>query len=92
PQVVRLGVVFPLVSLAAGVRGIAYVLPLPYFVQISRHVMIRGTEFGAMWEPYVALAVLGGVVFGLALFRFRRDLGPSRRMQQRLARDVEEAG
>ena len=92
PQVLLSGMVFPLESMAAGVRWIAYVLPLTYFVQISRNVMIRGTEFGAMWEPYVALAVLGGVVFGLALLRFRRDLGPSRRMQQRLARDVEEAG
>ncbi|MEZ5238962.1 MAG: ABC transporter permease [Microthrixaceae bacterium] len=79
PQVLLSGMVFPLGSMAAGVRWIAYLLPLTYFVEISRDVMMRGTDFSAMWRPYVALAVLGGAVFSLALVRFRRDLGPGGR-------------
>lgn len=78
PQVLLSGMVFPLQSMAPGVRWIAWFLPLTYFVEIARDVMLKGTPFSSMWEPYVALAALGSAVLGLALFRFRRDLGPGR--------------
>jgi len=92
PQVLLSGMVFPLESMAAGVRWIAWFLPLTYWVAISRDVMLKGTDFTAMWEPYAALVVLGGVVLALALVRFRRDLGPSRRERRRLARRAEATG
>src|SRR5467141_2339650 len=41
PQVLLSGLIFPLTSIAAGVRWIAYFLPLTYFNQISRGVMLR---------------------------------------------------
>jgi ABC-2 type transport system permease protein len=85
PQVLLSGMVFPLSSMAAGVRWIAWFLPLTYFVVIARDVMMKGTPFEAMWQPYLLLFLLGTVVLGLALFRFRRELGPSRRAQRRLA-------
>jgi ABC-2 type transport system permease protein len=76
PQVLLSGLVFPLTSMAAGVRWISYILPLTYFVQISRGVMLKGAPISALWEPLALLAVLGAVVFGLAIVRFRRDLVP----------------
>ena len=85
PQVLLSGMIFPLSSMAAGIRWIAYVLPLTYFVPIARDTMTKGTDFTAIWEPYVLLTVLGTVVLSLALFRFRRDLGPSARARRRAA-------
>lgn len=79
PQVLLSGMVFPLESMAAGVRWIAYGLPLTYFVQISRGVMVRGAGLGALIVPLALLAVLGLAVFGLAIVRFRRDLAPAGR-------------
>src|SRR5664280_1333962 len=79
PQVLLSGLIFPISSMAAGVRWIAYVLPLTYFVQISRGVMLKGTPINALWEPLVLLAALAVVVLGLAVLRFRRDLAPSDR-------------
>jgi ABC-2 type transport system permease protein len=76
PQILLSGFVFPVASMAAGVRWIAYLLPLKYFVDISRGVMLRGAPISALWVPLLMLAVLGAVVFALSIVRFRRDLAP----------------
>jgi ABC-2 type transport system permease protein len=77
PQVMLSGLIFPLSSMPAGVRWIGYLLPLTYFVEIARGVMIRGAPIGALWPSYVYLAIIGGAVFGLATLRFRRSLAPA---------------
>jgi len=79
PQVLLSGLIFPLESMAAGVRWIGYLLPLTYFNQISRGVMLKGSPLAAVSLPLALLAVLGLVVFGLAVLRFRADLAPSGR-------------
>jgi ABC-2 type transport system permease protein len=79
PQVLLSGLIFPLQSMAAGVRWIAYGLPLTYFIQLSRGVMVRGAPLEALAVPLAALAALGLVVFTLAVVRFRRDLAPADR-------------
>jgi ABC-2 type transport system permease protein len=78
PQVLLSGLIFPLESMAAGVRWIGYLLPLTYFNQIARGVMLRAAPFEAVALPFALLAVLGLAVFGLAVLRFRADLAPSR--------------
>jgi ABC-2 type transport system permease protein len=79
PQILLSGLIFPLAAMAAGVRWIGYLLPLTYFVQVARGVMVRGAPFEALLLPLGMLAVLGVVVFGLSIARFRRDLAPSGR-------------
>ena len=59
PQILLSGLFFPISSMAAGVRWIAYVLPLTYFVKIARGVMVRGEPIGALWFSFLMLAVLG---------------------------------
>ena len=77
PQVLLSGLIFPVSSMAAGVRWIAYVLPLTYFVDICRGVMLKATPITALWQPFVLLTVLAIAVLGLAILRFRRDLAPA---------------
>lgn len=78
PQVLLSGIIFPLESMAAGVRWLGYVLPLTYFNQIAQGVMVRGAPLGALTTPMILLAVLGAVVFALAVLRFSRDLAPAK--------------
>jgi ABC-2 type transport system permease protein len=78
PQVLLSGIIFPLSSMAPGVRWISYLLPLTYFNQIAKGVMLRGAGLGPVAQPVVLLGVLGVVVFGLAIVRFTRDLAPAR--------------
>jgi ABC-2 type transport system permease protein len=77
PQILLSGFVFPVASMAPGVRWIAYLLPLKYFIDIARGVMLRGAPLSALWFPLLMLAVLGVAVFALSLLRFRRDLAPT---------------
>jgi ABC-2 type transport system permease protein len=83
PQILLSGLIFPLQAMAAGVRWIGYLLPLTYFVQVARGVMVRGAPFEALAFPLAMLAVLGAVVFGLSVARFHRDLAPSGRHADR---------
>lgn len=78
PQVLLSGLIFPLESMAAGVRWIGYLLPLTYFNQIARGVMLKDAPFETVALPLGLLTALGLVVFGLAVLRFRSDLAPSR--------------
>jgi ABC-2 type transport system permease protein len=77
PQVLLSGLIFPVSSMGAGVRWISYVLPLTYFTEISRGVMLRGAGLVALWPSFAFLAVLGLAVMALATLRFRRDLAPA---------------
>ncbi len=79
PQILLSGLIFPVGAMAAGVRWIAYVLPLTYFVEISRGVMLKAEPVGALLVPLTVLLAMAVVVLGLAVARFRRDLAPSSR-------------
>ena len=79
PQMLLSGLIFPLASIAAGVRWIAYLLPLTYFNEVSRGVMLRAEPITALWPPLAYLALLGLIVGTLATLRFRAFLAPSAR-------------
>jgi ABC-2 type transport system permease protein len=85
PQFLLSGMVFPLAAIPIGVRWISYLLPLTYFTEISRGVLVRGSPFDALLIPIGALAVMAIVIFGLSILRFRRDLAPSGSTQRQPA-------
>lgn len=76
PQVMLSGMIFPLSSMAAGVRWIGYLLPLTYFVMGMRGVFLKASSFGALAHPLLLLTLMAVVIFTLAILRFRRDLAP----------------
>ena len=76
-QILLSGLFFPLYAMPWGVRWIGYCLPLTYFIQIARGVMVRGAPIGALWLPMFVLAGMAIVVFTLSTLRFRRDLAPA---------------
>ena len=78
PQIMLSGIIFPLSSMAPGVRWIGYLLPLTYFNQVAKGVMVRGADFADLLIPLALLVVLGSVIFGLAMVRFARQLRPAR--------------
>lgn len=77
PQILLSGLIFPLASIAAGVRWISYLLPLTYFNNITRGVMLRAEPIGPLWPSFVFLSLLGVVVVTGATLRFRSYLAPT---------------
>lgn len=76
PQVLLSGLIFPVSAMAPGIGWLSYLMPLTYFTEIARGVMLRGASLPALWPSFALLAVLGAVVVTLATLRFRRDLAP----------------
>lgn len=76
PQVMLSGMIFPLNSMAAGVRWIGYLLPLTYFVMGMRGIFLKASSVGTLAWPLAILALMAVVIFVLAVLRFRRDLAP----------------
>ncbi len=83
PQVLLSGLIFPLSSIAIGVRWISYLLPLTYFTEISRGVMLRAEPIGPLWRPLLFLALLGLIAGSLAIIRFGSDLAPAAHHRRR---------
>jgi ABC-2 type transport system permease protein len=77
PQILLSGMIFPLEAMPAGIGWIGYLLPLTYFIDIARGVMVRGAPIDSLLLPLGMLALLAMAVFSLAVLRFRRDLAPA---------------
>jgi ABC-2 type transport system permease protein len=74
PQFILSGFVFPLEAMPWAIRWISYLMPLSYFLPISRDVFLKGMS---AWDHPLEFAVLAffGVFFLLvATIRFRRSL------------------
>jgi ABC-2 type transport system permease protein len=74
PQILLSGLIFPLESMAAGVRWIGYLLPLTWFNIASQGVMLRGASLSSLWMPLVVLTAEAVVIFGASTLRMRRML------------------
>jgi len=74
PQILISGFIFPLTAIPWGVRWIAYLMPLTYFLPICRGIFVKDLGMANLW-PY-ALILLGYaiVVVLVAAWRFRRRL------------------
>jgi ABC-2 type transport system permease protein len=42
---------------------------------LAQAVLYRGTGMDVVWRQFAALALIGTILFGLSLARFRRTLG-----------------
>jgi ABC-2 type transport system permease protein len=76
PQIMLSGMIFPLDTMAAGIRWIGYIFPLTYFNKITAGVMLRGATITSLWQAFLILLGMAIVLFTAATLRFRRDLSP----------------
>jgi ABC-2 type transport system permease protein len=47
--------------------------PLHYFIDISYGILLKGVGLDVLWESVVGMVVLGGLLFGFGMWRFRRQ-------------------
>ena len=52
-------------------RALAAVLPLTYFIRLTRDVMLHGHQFWDNWPDVTVVAVWGGIGAIIAIWRFR---------------------
>ncbi len=75
PSVLLSGFIFPRESMPLFLNWLGYLIPLTYFLQIQRGIILRGAGFNDLWHWIMPLAILGFVLIYLSVKRFRKILG-----------------
>jgi len=68
------GFVFPISNMPEIVQWLTYLNPLRFFLVILRVIFLKGVGFDVLWPQYLALTILGTVVFTGAISRFKKRL------------------
>lgn len=74
PQIIFSGFIFPLEAVPWGVRWISYLMPLTYFLPVTRGVFLKGIGLSQIAWPTAMLAGYAVLIVLLAAVRFRRTL------------------
>jgi len=74
PSIILSGFVFPREGMPHPIRELGLLIPLTYFLQILRGIILKGVGVEVLWPEVAALAAFGLIVFGLSANRFRKTL------------------
>jgi ABC-2 type transport system permease protein len=61
----------PLESMPPWLARTMQLSPSTHFVSFAQSILYRGAGFSVVWPEFLAVAVVGGLFFGIALWRFR---------------------
>jgi len=61
----------PLESMPPWLATVMQASPSTHFVSFAQSILYRGAGLDVVWPQFVAVALVGGLFFGLALLRFR---------------------
>jgi ABC-2 type transport system permease protein len=68
------GFVFPIANMPVVVQWLSYLNPLRFFLVILRGIFLKGVGFHVLWPQFLALTVLGIILFAGAVGRFHKRL------------------
>jgi ABC-2 type transport system permease protein len=74
PSIILSGFVFARESMPHPIRELGLFIPLTYFLQILRGIILKGVGLEVLWPQVLALAAFGLIVFGLSANRFRKTM------------------
>jgi ABC-type multidrug transport system permease subunit len=72
PSILLSGFFFERDLMPAVLQWIGYAIPLTYFLEILRGIVLRGAGLSELWPSATALVVLGVFLLGVASMRFSR--------------------
>ncbi len=75
PSVLLSGFIFPRESMPALLNWLGLLIPLTYFLQIQRGIILRGAGLEDLWQWVLPLMVFGFMLIFLSVKRFRKSLG-----------------
>jgi len=69
------GAITPRESMPRLVQDIMFFSPTTHFVEFSQAILYRGAGIDTVWPQFLMIALIGTVLFVIALLRFRRTIG-----------------
>lgn len=64
----------PRESMPQAVQDIMLLAPTTHFVELAQAILYRGAGIDVVWKPFLALAIIGSVLFAFSLARFRKTI------------------
>jgi ABC-2 type transport system permease protein len=74
PQILLSGALFPLSGIPWGIRWVSQLLPLTYFMPITRGVLVKGLGFSVLWPQFSILCAMAIIFTSLATLFFKTRL------------------
>ena len=75
PSVLLSGFMFPRAEMPLPIYLVSFLIPVTYYIEILRGVVLRGADLVDLWTAVAGLGICGLVVLGLSLARFRKEIG-----------------
>jgi len=75
PSIILSGFMFPRENMPQLLHNMGYFIPLTYFLQITRGIILKGVGIEFLWGQVWPLAVFGLAVFTFSARRFQKRLG-----------------
>lgn len=74
PSILLSGFIFPRENMPLIMNMIGYFIPLTYFLEILRGIILRGATFGSLLHSLIPLVLYGLVIMWLAINRFKKQI------------------
>jgi ABC-2 type transport system permease protein len=74
PGIYLSGLLFPIEGMPPVGQMLAHLMPLTYYLQILRGILLKGIGITYLWPQLMILAAFGAVVFTLSVLRFHKKL------------------
>lgn len=75
PSILLSGFFFPRESMPAPIYPVTAIIPVTYFLEILRGIIIRGVGWSGVWQQSLILCAIGLAVITIATLRFQKRLG-----------------
>ena len=66
------GVLYPVSNMPDWAQAVAGVIPLKYFIEAIRGIFLKGVGLEVLWWQASVLGLLGVLLSGVAVLRFRK--------------------
>lgn len=74
PAMLLSGFAFPIENMPQPVQWLTFLNPLRYYLVVIRGIFLKGVGITVLWQQFLALFLLGTVILGFAVNRFRKTL------------------
>ena len=73
PMLLLSGITTPFEAMPPWVQTLMALSPLRYFVDVTYGILLKGVGLELLWDSVLAMVLLGGTMFGLGMWRFRKQ-------------------
>ena len=74
PSILLSGFIFPREGMPLVIDWLGYAIPLTYFLNIIRGIMLKGVDISFLWNDVIALCIFTVVILTIAVLRFKKSL------------------